>query len=49
MLTHSCGYEVEIYCKKCEKPLIYKERTGLICPTCGREVTIICPGCGKRW
>ncbi|MCK4270978.1 MAG: DNA helicase PriA [Methanogenium sp.] len=49
MLKHSCGYEAEIFCKKCGRPLIYRENGGLYCPYCGREVTIICKGCGKPW
>ncbi len=49
MLTHTCGHEMEIYCKRCNKPLIHNPRLGLYCPQCGREVTMICPGCGQRW
>jgi len=49
MLTHTCGYQASIYCKRCGRPLTYKERAGLYCPHCGRKVTAICPGCGKLW
>jgi primosomal protein N' len=49
MLIHTCGYKSDILCRRCEKPLVYRERSGMFCPACGHEVTIICPGCGKRW
>ncbi|KQC03419.1 MAG: DNA helicase PriA [Methanoculleus sp. SDB] len=49
MVRHICGYEAEIFCKKCGRPMTSTERGGLWCPHCGRKITIVCPGCGKRW
>ena len=49
MLRHTCGYELEILCRTCGKPIEYRPRQGLICPYCGRVVTLVCPGCGKKW
>ncbi len=49
MIQHECGYEIDIRCKKCDKALIYNERLGIHCPSCGREVTLLCHGCGKKW
>lgn len=49
MVTHDCGYEQEIRCRRCGTPVAYNERTGLYCPKCGHEITLLCPGCGKKW
>lgn len=49
MLRHKCGYELEILCRICGKPIEYRPRQGLICPYCGRVVTLVCPGCGTKW
>lgn len=49
MIRHVCGYNLEILCKNCRKPLAYNPRQGLYCPFCGHEVTLVCPGCGKKW
>ncbi len=49
MLRHTCGYELEILCRNCGKPIEYRPRQGLICPNCGRVVTLVCPGCGTKW
>ena len=49
MLRHTCGYELDILCRNCGKPVEYRARQGLVCPNCGRVVTLVCPGCGKRW
>ncbi len=49
MLRHECGYEQEIYCRRCGALVIYNQRLGLYCPQCGREVTLLCHGCGKKW
>jgi uncharacterized Zn finger protein (UPF0148 family) len=49
MLRHDCGYELELLCKRCGTPLVYQERLGLSCPSCGRTVTLVCHRCGKKW
>ncbi|MHC1629406.1 MAG: DNA helicase PriA [Methanoculleaceae archaeon] len=49
MLEHKCGYQASIYCRRCGRPLEERPHVGLICPHCGRRITVICPGCGQPW
>lgn len=49
MVRHECGFEQEIFCRRCGFPVFYNRKIGLHCPRCGREITLLCPGCGKRW